>query len=90
MNKRKIQIGVISIIAVLTFGGAFLNNKYAHVATPQQNKIQVAKKETKKDTVADSKKTTKEKKESLESEKKNESSKEVSKDSTKETDTEKK
>lgn len=90
MNKRKIQIAVISIIAVLTLGGAFLNNKYAHVATPQQNKTQVVKKETKKDTVANSKKTAKEKKESLESEKKNESSKESSKDSTKETDTEKK
>lgn len=90
MNKRKIQIAVISIIAVLTLGGAFLNNKYAHVATPQQNKTQVVKKETKKDTVANSKKTAKEKKESLESEKKNENSKESPKDSAKETDTEKK
>lgn len=90
MNKRKIQIAVISIIAVLTLGGAFLNNKYAHVATPQQNKTQIVKKETKKDIVANSKKTAKEKKESLESEKKNASSKESSKDSSKEADTEKK
>lgn len=65
MNKRKIQIAVISIIAVLTLGGAFLNNKYAHVATPQQNKTQVVKKETKKDTVANSKKTAKEKRNRL-------------------------
>lgn len=82
MNKRKIQIAVISIVALLTFGGAFLNNKYAHVATPQQNKTQ----EAKKDTVANSKKIAKEKKESIDSAKKNESLRE----SSKETDTEKK
>lgn len=80
MKKRKIQIAVISLLAVLTFGGAFLNNKYAHVAPSKTNETQIEKKENKKDKKTEPKKIAKEKTATTSSEKKQESHKESSKE----------
>ncbi|MGX7419943.1 DUF4430 domain-containing protein [Carnobacterium gallinarum] len=65
MKKRKIQIAVISLLTVLTFGGAFLNSKFAQVATSNtsETKTQAEKKVVKAEPKIDSKKIDKVEKE---------------------------
>lgn len=86
MKKRKIQIIVISSLIALTFGGAFLNHKFAQEATSKTSDTQVATSKT-----DDTEEVKKEKADSEKKAEKNEkSAKDSSKKSTKENDAEKK